>query len=115
MNIIINFHQMPHSEAIDTHARSRFEKVATLFKRSSENHPITAEFFLNAHPVHAHHEVELRVKSGALSLASHDTNPDMYAAIDSVIEKMVTQVKKEKEKNDSRKHQSTSEKSLFNK
>ncbi len=115
MNIIINFHQMPHSTALDTHARARLDKVATLLKKSEPAHPITAELFLNAHAAHAHHEVELRIKSGALSLASHDSNADMYVAIDSVIEKMVTQVKKEKEKQDSKKHHSTSEKSLFNK
>jgi len=115
MNIIINFHQMPHSAAIDTHARARLDKIATLFKRSEPAHPVTAELFLNAHSVHAHHEVELRIKSGSLSLASHDTNADMYVAIDAAIDKMITQVKKEKEKQDSKKHASFSEKSLFNK
>ena len=115
MNIKINFHQMPHSEGIDTHARAKLDKVAMLFKRSQDIHPASAEFFLNAHTAHAHHGVELRVKAGSLNLVSHDTNADMYLAIDSAIDKMVTQVKKEKEKIDSRKHQQPTEKSLFNK
>ncbi|MDQ5890615.1 MAG: hypothetical protein QG604_489 [Candidatus Dependentiae bacterium] len=114
MNIKINFHQMPHSDGLDKHAREKLEKVSTILKRSEPLHPIMAELFLNAHTGNAHHEVELRVKSGTLNAVAHDTNPDMYMAIDAVVDKVVTQIKKEKTRDDDRRHKVKTEKSSFN-
>jgi len=113
MNIKINFHQMPHSDGLETHAKSKLQKIASLFKKTEDLHPLSAELFLNAHPVHAHHEVELRIRSGHFNLASHDTGQDMYLIIDSVIEKMITQVKREKERSDDKNHKIQTEKSNF--
>ncbi len=114
MNIKINFHQMPHSDGLDKHAREKLEKVATLLKRSENIHPITAELFLNAQSSHAHHHsAELRVKSGSLSLTSHDTGADMYLTVDSIIDKMVSQIKKEKERSGDKKHRVENEKTTF--
>jgi len=113
MNIKINFHQMPHSDGIEQHAREKLQKVATLLKKSENVHPIFAEFFLNAHPTNAHHEVELRVKSGSLSTAAHDKGSDMYLIIDSVIEKTVVQIKREKERFDDKIHKVNTPKNEF--
>jgi len=104
---------MPHSEGIDNHARSKLTKVSSLFKHAEDLHPVTAELFLNAHHTHAHHEVELRVKSGALSATAHDMNADMYLAIDSVIDKVINQLKKEKTRRDDKRHKVQTEKTNF--
>jgi len=113
MNIKINFHQMPHSEGIDQHAREKLSKIKTFLGRPEERHPITAELFLNAHQLHAHHEVELRVKSGVIEAAAHETNADMYQAIDTVIDKVLTQLKREKERTDDKRHKIKTVKNTF--
>jgi putative sigma-54 modulation protein len=112
MNIKINFHQMPHSDGLETHAREKLTKIATLFKKTEDQHPVSAELFLNAH-TGAPSEVELRIRSGHISLASHDTAHDMYKAIDSVVDKMVTQIKKEKERLDDKHHKVVTDKTVF--
>ncbi|MDQ5940533.1 MAG: hypothetical protein QG632_259 [Candidatus Dependentiae bacterium] len=114
MNIKINFHQMPHSDGLDKHAREKLTKVSSLLKRAENLHPITAELFLNAQATHAHHhEVELRVKSGSVSASAHETNADMYMAIDSVVDKVITQIKKEKTRTDDKRQKVHTEKTNF--
>lgn len=113
MNIKINFHQMPHSDGIEQHAREKLQKVATLLKKSEDVHPISAELFLNAHPTNAHHEVELRVKAGSVSAVAHDKGADMYLIIDSVIDKTVGQLKRDKERFDDKKHKVSTPKGEF--
>ncbi len=112
MNIKINFHQMPHSDGLEAHAREKLTKVATLFKKTEDQHPVSAELFLNAH-TGAPSEVELRIRSGHISLTSHDSDHDMYRAIDTVVDKMVTQVKKEKERLDDKIHKVVTDKKIF--
>lgn len=104
---------MPHSDGIDQHAREKLEKIKTFLRRTEEIHPILAELFLNAHTQHAHHDVELRVKSGDIAVAAHETGADMYLAIDTVIDKIITQIKKAKERNDDRHHKVKNDKNSF--
>lgn len=113
MNIKINFHQMPHSDGIEAHAKEKLQKIASLFRKTEDTHPLSAELFLNAHAVHAHHEVELQIKSNHFKLAAHDTGHDMYQTIDNVIDKMLTQVKREKERLDDKNHKVATEKNIF--
>jgi len=113
MNIRINFHQMPHSDGLDHHARTKVEKVSDFFKSTEPAHPIHAEFFLNAHATHAAHAVELRVTSGAISVVSHESHPDMYLAIDAAVDKAIAQLKKEKAKLVDKRHKVETEKKAF--
>ena len=104
---------MPHSDGLEHHAKEKLQKIASLFKKTEDTHPLSAELFLNAHTVHAHHEVELRIKSSHFNLTSHDSGEDMYVTIDNVVDKMVSQVKKEKEKLDDKHHKVITEKNSF--
>ena len=114
MNIKFSFHNMPHSNALEEHARAKLEKVQALFKHNSADQPLYIEFFLNAQTAHVkHHSTELHVKTGRLNLTTHDTGADMYAVVDSTVDKMVRMIKKEKDKNGDKKHRVRTEKTAF--
>lgn len=113
MNIKISFHNMPHSDALENHARERMAKIETLFKHSAHEQPISLELFLNANSAHTHHNVELKLNAGQYHLASHDESDDMYLATDKAIDRMVALVKKEKAKNGDKKHRVQTEKTAF--
>ncbi len=114
MNIKISFHHMPHSAALEAHSRDRLAKINTLFKHASNDQPLFIELFLHAQPSHAdHHKAELHVKTNNLNITTHDEGPDMYAVVDTTVNRMVTQIKKEKAKAGDKKHRVTNEKAAF--
>ena len=89
-------------EAINLH----LEKVERLLER--EPTPIMIDIILEASKVHAHDKVELRIKTPHYDLIAHHEGPDMYKQIDSVVDKMVREIRRAKEKrvDDQKKHDS---------
>lgn len=114
MNIKLTFHGMPHSQALENHAREKMDKITHLFKAESGDHPLFIELFLNAQTAHgAHHNVELHIKTEQLNLVTHAEDSDMYTATDMVIEKMAGLVRKEKKKLNDKKQKVVTEKTAF--
>ena len=113
MNVKISFHNMPHSNALEEHAHEKLAKITHLFKEESSDHPLFFELFLNAETTHAHHNVELHVKTEKLNLVTHTEHADMYIATDQVIEKMVGLVRKKKNKQKDKEQKVINEKRAF--
>lgn len=113
MNTKISFHHMPHSDALEEHSRNRLAKIETLFKHAKDQ-PLFMELFLHAQPSHVqHHKAELHVKTNNLNITTHDEGPDMYAVVDTTVNRMVSQIKKEKDKAGDKKHRVMNEKAAF--
>ncbi len=111
MNATINFHNMPHSDALEAHAKDKLTKVESLFS-SSDN--LSVELFLNAESAHApHHHVEIKVNNGKIHVAASAPSTDMYLAIDAAIEKACAQIRKEKKKAIDKKQRVVTEKASF--
>jgi ribosomal subunit interface protein len=89
---------MPHSISIEEHAQQKLNKTLELLKSEGTQTPLYAELWLKANKQHPHHAAELHLKTPHLDLHSHDEGTDMYMVIDTAIEKMLTLVKKEKER-----------------
>lgn len=113
MQLKITFHNMPHSDPLEAHAREKFAKIEELLSRMDNQRPMHAELWLKAQKQHNHHAVELHLKTPFLDLNAHDEGPDMYISLDHTIDKMVTQVKKEKEKHREKYQKANTEKKDF--
>ncbi len=98
MKIKITFHNMPHSDPLEQHAKTKLAKLDEFTHNPSDASPRFVELWLKANKLHPHHAVELHLKTPHLDLHAHDEGADMYVVIDSTIDKMVTLIKKEKEK-----------------
>jgi ribosomal subunit interface protein len=96
----ISFIHMDHSDAIEQHIHKKLEKIEHLLhkEKDSESTPFFCEITLKAQRQHPHHQAEFHLKTPWLNLHSHDEGTDMYIVIDSMIDKMATLIKKEKEK-----------------
>ena len=87
---------MEHSTALENHARKKTEKLAEFLQE--ERTPSNIEFHLACHPNHAHQEVSIHLQTKNLRLNTEAEGVDGYAIIDVAIDKMITLVKKNKEK-----------------
>lgn len=96
MDIKIVFQGCPSSAAIEAHVHDKAAKIADLLKK--EAGPQTLEVHLKAHTNHAHQEVVMHLKAKEFDLTAHQEMPDMYQAIDKTMEKMIAQVKTEKDR-----------------
>lgn len=102
---------MDHSLPMEEHTVAKLEKVSDLLKNEENILPLFAEFWLKANKQHPHHSAEFHLKTPRFDLHAHSSGSDMYIVIDETIDKMVAQLKKEKErfresfrKGDSSKH-----------
>jgi putative sigma-54 modulation protein len=93
----ITFRSMDHSEALEAFANKQLEKIEKIVEQS-EREPIYVEMVLTAGFTHAHHRVEIIVKSPHYDLFASHEGPDMYQEINKVIDKMETELRKHKEK-----------------
>lgn len=108
----ISFHNMEHSAPLEKHANQKLDKVLDVL-REETNPPFFAEMWIKANRQHPHHSVEIHLKTPTMNLHAQDENPDMYIAVDSAVDKMVSLIKKEKERRrEDRRHPDT-DKSKF--
>lgn len=89
---------MPHSAPLEQHALTKLTKIEEILKAQAEATPFTVEMWLKANKQHPHHAAELHVRTPIFNLHAHDEGPDMYIVADNTIDKMVTLLKKEKER-----------------
>ncbi|MBD3231893.1 ribosome-associated translation inhibitor RaiA [Candidatus Dependentiae bacterium] len=113
MNRRITFHEMDHSKPMENHINEKLNKIEELIKDPEWATPKYVELFLNAHPLHPHHEVELILKTPQFNLVTQDKGTEMYVVIDNVIDKMVRLLKKEKQRVLDKKQKVETEKNEF--
>ena len=93
----ITFRSMEHSGGLENHALSRLAKIEH-FLDLSENTPVTIHMIITGGFVHAHHKVELLVKTPHYDLVAHEESKDAYQAITDVVHKMFAELTRAKEK-----------------
>jgi len=92
MQVSITFRQMEQSEALKAYAEEKLDRVAKYI-----DEPVSVQVFFTVEKKIRHiAEIVISAK-GITTKASEETN-DMYAAIDSVIDKIERQLKRYKEK-----------------
>jgi len=89
MNISITFRHMDSSDAVRSYASGKIAKLQR-FLRS----PMTAKVTLSVD--RKKHMVEVQISSGGEHIEAHETGDDMYASIDSVMDKLDRQIRGKK-------------------
>ena len=113
MNKKISFNNMPHSDPLEQHASTKLDKIKDFLKDAENITPLHVELHLKANKQHPHHRAELQLKTPRFNLNSHDEGTDMYVVIDNTIDKMVTLLKKEKQKSRDKTQKTETNKSKF--
>lgn len=103
MNIKITFRNMEHSDALDTYTREGLEKIFKFIEKEPE--PINIDVILEAHRQHHHHKVEIRMSSKHYHFLLAHEGPEIYKEIDHVIKVLIEDIKKEKGKMLSKRHE----------
>lgn len=97
------FRHMEHTPLLEDFAHKHLERVEKLLV--GEETPVSLDLVLESAPNHAHNKVELRVSTPRYTLVAHNEGPEMYQEIDTVVEKMIREIKKAKDKlEDKKKH-----------
>jgi ribosomal subunit interface protein len=111
MNLSITFQNMPHSDDLAAHAHEKFTKILEFLG----SHTImSADLWLKGDKHNEQNMVEMHIKTTTLSLNAHDEGMDMFIAIDNTMDKMLRQIKKNKERTQDKAYKFDSEKRKFN-
>lgn len=94
--IKITFRNLDHSAVIEERVRKQLQKLDKFLEK--ERTPISVNFIIEAHPLHAHHKIELLVKSPNYDLMAFDEGTDLYKLIEQVIDTMLAEMRKAKDK-----------------
>ena len=98
----ITFRHMDHSPVMEEHINQQLAKIEDFLEHETD--PIFMHIVLEPGRTHAHHHVELRLKSPHYELYSDFEDADMYQVINRVIDIMYRQLtEKKKELLDKRK------------
>lgn len=92
----IAFRGMESTPVLEEFANKHLEKVEKVLE--GERTPIYIDLVLEPSTVHAHHKVELRVKTPNYELVAHHEGPEMYQEIDRVTDKMIKEIRRAKER-----------------
>ncbi|MFO8032906.1 MAG: ribosome-associated translation inhibitor RaiA [Desulfohalobiaceae bacterium] len=103
MEIVINFKNFEASEQLKEYARTRFEKLEKFIKN-----PDNIQLHLHMEVEKFRQIAEAVLYADDIHLSAQDETEDMYATLDSVLDKMEVQVRKLKDKQkDKRKKRSS--------
>jgi putative sigma-54 modulation protein len=86
MNISITFRHMDTSEAVTKYASGKLAKLQRFLRN-----PLTGRITFSIDK--KKHVVEARISSGGEHVEAHETSDDMYASIDSVMDKLDRQIR----------------------
>jgi ribosomal subunit interface protein len=109
----ISFHNMPHSDPMERHANEKLNKIEDMLRYPEDTTPFFVEVWLKANKQHPHHRAEIHLKTPNLDLNAHDEGTDMYVSLDNSIDKIVSLIKKEKEKREDKEQKPETEKGEF--
>jgi putative sigma-54 modulation protein len=91
MQITVKGHQVDVTAALNDYAVEKFERVTRVF---DQLHDVTIVLGLEK----LLHKAEVTMQLSGKTLHADATAPDMYAAIDVLVDKVETQLRKHKEK-----------------
>lgn len=92
----ITFRAMDHSDALQTYAIEKLQKLNKFLH--SERSPIDIDMVLEAHAQHDYYIAELKIHTPHYHLVAKKELSDMYAVIDEVVGKMDRELARAKEK-----------------
>lgn len=92
----VTFRHMDHTPVLEEFVNKQVERIEKLLV--AEREPIYLDVVLEAFPNHAHHGVEIRLKTPHFDLIAHNEGAEMYQEIDRTIETMIKEIKKAKDK-----------------
>ena len=104
---------MPHSHPLEEHTSKKLSKILAFVNDNVR--PFNVEVWLKANKMHPHHAVEIHLKTPHFDLYAQKEGTDMYIAVDEAIDKIVSLLLKEKEKNIDKHHKIDNEKRNFTK
>lgn len=90
----ILYKNMESTPVLEEFANKHLEKVEKILE--NEPTPIYLDLTLESMPTHAHHRVEMIVKSPHYDLVAHHEGPEMYQEIDHVVDTMIRELRKAK-------------------
>ena len=96
MNRRITFKNMEHSENIENFALKKLEKINKLI--DSDRDPKIIDMVITGAASHAHNQIELNVQFANIKLFSHHEGPDIFKEIDIVIDRMLEEIRRAKDK-----------------
>jgi len=96
MNKKIVFRHMEHSPSMEDYANQQLAKVLEFLE--NEPTPIYVDLVLEPSKVHAHHRVELRVKTPNFDRVSNFEGPTFYDVMDRVIDVMYKELCEDKKR-----------------
>jgi ribosomal subunit interface protein len=96
MNARILFKNMDHSEAMEGYANDQLAKIFEFL--GHEATPVLVDLVLAPSHVHAHHKVELRVKTPHYDRVSWYEGPEFYDVLDRVIDTMYKELHEDKQR-----------------
>jgi len=92
----ITFRNMDHSDVMEQYANDQLEKIIVFLE--NERTPIYIDLVLEPSKVHAHHAVEIRVKSPNYDRISNYEGSKFYDVLDRVIDVMYKELCEDKKK-----------------
>ena len=100
LNITVTFRHMESTEALKNHT---IDKVSRVLNKYNVKDGVEASATLIVEK--RSQSAELRVKSIGFELSAKATNDDLYAAIDEAASSLEAQIRKQKDKQNTAKHQ----------
>lgn len=90
----ITFRHMTHSDVMENYINQQFAKIESFLR--TEKEPIFVEIVLEPSKIHAHHRVEIRVKTPQYFLVNDYEGPEFYAVLDRVLDIMYDRLHEKK-------------------
>lgn len=97
----ITFRGMKHSSVLEDYANQQLSKIEEFL--DNERTPVYIDLILEPSHVHAHHKIELRVKTPNYDRISNYEGSDFYITLDRVIDVMYKELHEDKKKHDDEK------------
>lgn len=92
----IVFRRTEHSAPLEDYANQQLAKIEDFL--SHDGSPIIIDLIIEPSKNHAHHKVELLVKSPHYDRVTHYEGPDFYDALDRVMDTMYHMLHEDKER-----------------
>lgn len=96
MNKKFTFRDIAHSKVMQDYAEEQLAKIEDFLK--NERSPITIDVIFQPSKVHAHHRIDLLIKSPHYDLMTYDEGPDFYGVLDSVFDTAYRRLHEEKDR-----------------
>jgi len=92
----ITFKNMDHSKILEDYTNQQLVRIEDFLK--NERTPVYIDVIFEPSKVHAHHKIELRVKSPSYDKISNYEGTDFYHTLDRVFDVMYLELHEEKKR-----------------